>query len=484
MTDEATPEGKGRARRRRRKGGKAGFGCVFRRGDSWHVRIRRKGKRDYRKRVASVLCSCPQPVTRCACGMGRPLAEAALAKVRIDWEREGVLGVKQVGRVTVADFWPKVEDVVASRVTDAGIANAISMIRTLDEKDCPIRGKAIADLTVADAQALVAWLREGRKVGAATANRYLSFCSSLFQLAAERDCAGESNPFRKVKKSREQERPVPFIGIADARRIEAHAPEEFRPFLAILSECGLRRGEAKGLAWCDVDLAGRRLVVRRSKSRRVRTLPLTRTAVAALEEARRTGPPVPMRGEAPVFPEVACNTVTKKLPGWAKAAGLPKLRLHDLRHGWACRLIAGGVSAVEVQRLGGWASLSMVQRYANAVPAGTEDRAIAALEGRAQEPRKIAADRPVIVPKAAGAEGMTFPIAGEEFGATSEGPEACAAEEVARPGGVEPPTLRSVEGRRQPPPPAVPLASDTAEHRATPNDTAQGTPDRPHEEER
>jgi integrase len=47
---------------------------------------------------------------------------------------------------------------------------------------------------------------------------------------------------------------------------------------------------------------------------------------------------------------------------------LEGFRPHDLRHTWASRLVMGGVDLVTLQQMGGWSSLSMVQRYAHVSP--------------------------------------------------------------------------------------------------------------------
>ena len=53
---------------------------------------------------------------------------------------------------------------------------------------------------------------------------------------------------------------------------------------------------------------------------------------------------------------------------WYKAlgrAGIENFRWQDLRHTWASWHIQGGTPLNILQELGGWASYSMVQRYAN-----------------------------------------------------------------------------------------------------------------------
>jgi site-specific recombinase XerD len=53
---------------------------------------------------------------------------------------------------------------------------------------------------------------------------------------------------------------------------------------------------------------------------------------------------------------------------WKKVrdqAGLPHLRLHDLRHSFASTLVNNGVSLYDVQKLLGHASIKTTQRYAH-----------------------------------------------------------------------------------------------------------------------
>jgi len=51
-----------------------------------------------------------------------------------------------------------------------------------------------------------------------------------------------------------------------------------------------------------------------------------------------------------------------------QAARLDGVRWHALRHTCASRLVAAGVDLRTVQELGGWKTLSMVQRYAHLSP--------------------------------------------------------------------------------------------------------------------
>ena len=55
-----------------------------------------------------------------------------------------------------------------------------------------------------------------------------------------------------------------------------------------------------------------------------------------------------------------------------RKAGLPRIRLHDLRHSFASQLVMAGVPLVAVQQYLGHAELSMTMRYAHLSPAAKQ----------------------------------------------------------------------------------------------------------------
>jgi integrase len=51
-----------------------------------------------------------------------------------------------------------------------------------------------------------------------------------------------------------------------------------------------------------------------------------------------------------------------------KRAGIENFRWHDLRHTWATWHLKSGTPTHELQRLGGWQTSVMVERYAHVAP--------------------------------------------------------------------------------------------------------------------
>jgi integrase len=99
-----------------------------------------------------------------------------------------------------------------------------------------------------------------------------------------------------------------------------------------------------------------------SKSGKPRYIPLSRAAIALLEKRRGNGSeyvfPSPKTGKPMIQLYFTWNKIRKK-------AGIPDVRIHDLRHNFASLLVNNGRSLYEVQKLLGHADISTTQRYAH-----------------------------------------------------------------------------------------------------------------------
>jgi integrase len=82
--------------------------------------------------------------------------------------------------------------------------------------------------------------------------------------------------------------------------------------------------------------------------------------------------PRPLDSDRLVFPNSVDHPdehwAQKELPAAVEAASIEDFRLHDTRHTFASRLAMTGADVLTIKDLGGWKSLSMVQRYAHLSP--------------------------------------------------------------------------------------------------------------------
>ena len=128
--------------------------------------------------------------------------------------------------------------------------------------------------------------------------------------------------------------------------------------LILAIETAMRRGELLALAWEDIDLGRRELLVRRSKNGTPRTIPLSTRAYSTLAN---------MKSDCSefVFP-LSANAVRLAFERVRRLADLKDVRFHDLRHEAISRLFDRGLTTPEVALISGHKTVSQLFRYAHA----------------------------------------------------------------------------------------------------------------------
>ncbi|OZI20043.1 hypothetical protein CAL26_21045 [Bordetella genomosp. 9] len=121
-------------------------------------------------------------------------------------------------------------------------------------------------------------------------------------------------------------------------------------------ETAMRRGEIMGLEWERIDLERQSAYLPDTKSGSPRTVPLSRRAVDLLRSVKRED------ATGKVF-HIADASVSQALKRAAKRIGAQDLRFHDLRHEATSRLFEKGLNQIEVARITGHKTLSMLNRY-------------------------------------------------------------------------------------------------------------------------
>ena len=164
-----------------------------------------------------------------------------------------------------------------------------------------------------------------------------------------------------------------------------------RALWAVLGGTGLRLGEALGLKWSDIDTASGVLSVNRSlrvvpndngaerlqilypKTRAsVRTVRVPRFALAAL-----AGMPRQLHSDY-VFTTAKGtflnpSNVRTRFKADLATAGLPDMRIHDLRHTAAVLMLLSGTDLMSVSQTLGHTQLATTSIYLQALPRGRQD---------------------------------------------------------------------------------------------------------------
>ncbi len=141
---------------------------------------------------------------------------------------------------------------------------------------------------------------------------------------------------------------------------------------------GLRWSEQIALEWRDVDFFSGSVGVQRSKSGYSRAVPMNSVVRSVLMDvaAQRQRHDDPSERvfkcsyvQADKFFPAAVERARKALLGTGQdASRFDGYTWHCNRHTFASRLVMRGVDLYTVQRLGGWRTSKMVQRYAHLAP--------------------------------------------------------------------------------------------------------------------
>lgn len=264
-------------------------------------------------------------------------------------------------------------------------------------------GRRVQDVTVADVDALVAWmLRQGGQRAQGLSPRSVAATLGALSQAldlAEREGLVPRNVARIVKRPRQVRRDVDRWNAEQVRSFVKYVQDDPLAAAWLLSLTGLRRSEVLGLRWDDVDLEAGTVRVERGRvavtptvdivdepkserSRRVVPVGMLPGVVSALR-ALRARQAAERLALGPAYRDTGFVVVNEAgippRPEWysdrfralGREAGLPPIHLHALRHsGESWLLSEAGLPAVDVAAMYGHTTEVLHDRYGRATPGG------------------------------------------------------------------------------------------------------------------
>lgn len=232
----------------------------------------------------------------------------------------------------------------------------IAKLRWLDSF---LRDVHLADISLSKVDEIrSAKLKEASK---STVNRYLALVRSILKKSCnEWEWVDKMPKIKMYSEPRGRER---ALTPDQASSLLAELPEHQRDVVLFALHSGLRQANVIGLEWSWVDLGRQHLCIPPERSKNGQPIPvhITGSMLAILEKqlGKHKGRVFTFRGK----PIANANT-----HAWRNAlqrAGIDNFRWHDLRHTWATWHRQAGTPNHELQRLGGWATGAMVERYAH-----------------------------------------------------------------------------------------------------------------------
>ena len=251
----------------------------------------------------------------------------------------------------------------------------------------------LTDLQLADLQAYQTD-RLAAGVVATTINRDLDYVLGLLREQADQGQPLTAGIFRLRPLPRPDALPRALTD-ADSQCLEVYVQHRFsdpsprvrleNAVLFVLAHTGLRLRECADLRRQDLDLPGRRLIVRQGKGQRDRVVYLSDTAAQALLLYLNQQPMSPTAAlwQLPWGHPVTLSWFCKLIPRLGTTAGIAHLTAHRLRHTFATRLLNAGMDITRIQKLLGHQYLNTTLIYARVSDAIVEAdfrRAMRAIE--------------------------------------------------------------------------------------------------------
>lgn len=207
------------------------------------------------------------------------------------------------------------------------------------------------------------------KLSPATVNHHLQLMRRLFNLGVEWQLL-DRNVLSRIKllpvdNCRETFLTEPQIE-ALVEVIKTDDNQLVCMIILFLLSTGARVGEALSVQWDHIDFENAlwKIPASNSKSKRVKHLPLSDSALWALKAVQKKDDS-PFVFASPVTGK-AFTGIRRTWYKLRRKAGLPSnIRMHDLRHTFASRLVSAGESLYVVQQMLGHADPRTSQRYAH-----------------------------------------------------------------------------------------------------------------------
>lgn len=229
--------------------------------------------------------------------------------------------------------------------------------------------KSADQITKADIEGFLAHFLETR--ASATARQRYASLSQFFKWAA---AEGEipTDPMETIRPPKVVEQPVPVLTVDQLRAListtKGKSFEQVRDeaIIRLFADTGMRLGEMAGLEVSDIDLSLAVAVVQ-GKGSRLRSVPFGDKTAASLDRYRRQR----LRHQLASFDawwlgrkgRLGDSGIAQMLKRRANNAQIGDLHPHMFRHSFAHQWLAAGGNEGDLQRIAGWSSPQMLQRY-------------------------------------------------------------------------------------------------------------------------
>jgi integrase len=321
---------------------------IRKRGDRWHVQIRREG---YPKQTCTKRT--------------RAEAEKWARSIENEFDRGLNIDRGEAEKNTLLHLFQRyLAEITPSKKGAA--TEAVRIRKLMKDSIAQYKAAALSGRVLADYRD-----RRLEEVSGSTVNRELNIISHVITVARKEWGIQIENPVAMIRRPPENR----------ARERRLHKGEEFRllssiddeprnekgqlgsgtrnpwlkPIVLFAIETGMRRSEMLSLKWKDIDLENHAAHLHDTKNASAREVPLSSQARKVLKE-------LPRSLDGRVFPTTA-DAVKKAFQRACERAGIENFHFHDLRHEATSRLATRRDNVLELAAVTGNKDLRMLKRY-------------------------------------------------------------------------------------------------------------------------
>lgn len=202
-----------------------------------------------------------------------------------------------------------------------------------------------------------------QEVSFRTVNLETAILHNFFEFCINKELI-DKNPAEKIKQLNELSR-LKTLSDTDIDKLIAGATNKLtKDLITFLIYTGCRKGEALNLKWGNVDLQNNVIAIKSTKTKNDRHIPISEPLKAILDGIKKN------QDSLYVFERngAKIGDFKRSFHTACRNAGLKDLRIHDLRHVFASKMVMNGTSLYITGELLGHKTPQMTKRYTHLVP--------------------------------------------------------------------------------------------------------------------
>ena len=226
--------------------------------------------------------------------------------------------------------------------------------------------RTIDDIEPPDVERHIVRRLEVDFVSRATVNRETTCLKAMFRQALQWGYT-ENTPLAGIKLMRENNERDRILTPVELKILIDSAPPQLAPILFLLANTGMRKEEAVGLRWSDINLQERIMVLRDTKNHEVREVPMNDNVLEVLERLPRS-----LKYEE-VFLNFRKNGPLRKIQyAWRRTTeeaarcgmDVTDLWIHDIRRTWITRAVEAGIDLPTISKIAGVKTIkTLIDKY-------------------------------------------------------------------------------------------------------------------------